>query len=295
MTAKQLLEACLIELSKQHAPSMRLEDFNYFINKAINQYVNKRYNIYDIGQQTSDDLRVLKSTSILDVNKSTYTNYYENIYETEFPTDYLHLLNFICVYKVNKNNKCFKKDTYVKYPAKRLTSDAWSIIMEDYYNKPTPQRPYYFIHNVNTSTTLPTNPITEKESKEYSGGTDGKLPRTIKLGTGTTSVVDRESTVRYGNASKIRCEIRYGEDDSVFTLSKVIIDYIKTPQEVKLTQDEMDLVEDTSQIIEFPDYVCHEIINELVILVMEHHSDPRLNTHAPVTQSIALPGQQQSK
>ena len=70
MTSKQIFEGLLSELSKVNAPSMLLQDFNYFINKAINQYINKRYNIYDINQQTTDDLRVLKSTCILDVTKS---------------------------------------------------------------------------------------------------------------------------------------------------------------------------------------------------------------------------------
>lgn len=46
---------------------MLLEDFNYFINKAVNQYINKKYNIYDINQQSTDDLRVLKATAIIPV------------------------------------------------------------------------------------------------------------------------------------------------------------------------------------------------------------------------------------
>jgi hypothetical protein len=41
MTARQMLEALLIELNKVNAPSLLLEDYNYFINKAINQYINK--------------------------------------------------------------------------------------------------------------------------------------------------------------------------------------------------------------------------------------------------------------
>lgn len=45
----------------------------------------------------------------------------------------------------------------------------------------------------------------------------------------------------------------------------------------------MDLTEDTSQIMEFPDYVCQEIINELVHIVMENGSNPRLQTHIPVS------------
>ena len=40
-----------------------------------------------------------------------------------------------------------------------------------------------------------------------------------------------------------------------------------------LTQEQLDYTEDNSQILEFPDYVCQEIINELVHLVMENNSD----------------------
>ena len=45
------------------------------------------------------------------------------------------------------------------------------------------------------------------------------------------------------------------------------------------TQEQIDLTEDTSQMMEFPDYVCQEIINELVHIVMENSSDPRMQTH----------------
>jgi hypothetical protein len=44
--------------------------------------------------------------------------------------------------------------------------------------------------------------------------------------------------------------------------------------------------------MEFPDYVCQEIINELVHIIMENSSDPRLQSHIPVSQSIANPAQQ---
>ena len=57
----------------------------------------------------------------------------------------------------------------------------------------------------------------------------------------------------------------------------------------------MDLTEDTSQIMEFPDYVCQEIINELVTLIMERDADPRTQSHQVVSQSIANPAQQQAQ
>jgi cell fate (sporulation/competence/biofilm development) regulator YlbF (YheA/YmcA/DUF963 family) len=87
-------------------------------------------------------------------------------------------------------------------------------------------------------------------------------------------------------------EIRYGTDNTVFELEKVYIDYIKAPQNIRLTQLEIDKTEDVSQMLEYPDYVCQEIINELVHLIMENISDQRLQTHPVVSQSIANPAQQ---
>ena len=47
--------------------------------------------------------------------------------------------------------------------------------------------------------------------------------------------------------------------------------------------------------MELPDYVCQEIINEMVLLVMARDADPRLSVQADVTQSIANPAQQQTQ
>jgi hypothetical protein len=141
MTARQVFEATLIELSKIQAPSLKLYEFNYLFNKAINQYINKVYNVYDINQQTTDDLRVLKATAFLtpkkvklgsgynsptyngkmadnqggeaktaaDVGDTTLSKTHSSIkslhgatYEIEMPMDYLHMLNCVCIYYVAK-------------------------------------------------------------------------------------------------------------------------------------------------------------------------------------------------
>lgn len=109
------------------------------------------------------------------------------------------------------------------------------------------------------------------------------------------SLVEKPQSIRHSNTTKVRCEIRYGKDDSVFKLVEVLVDYIKSPQYIRLTQEQLDLTEDTSQMMEFPDYICQEIINELVAIVMENTQDPRLQTHVAVTQSIAQPTQQQAQ
>lgn len=41
--------------------------------------------------------------------------------------------------------------------------------------------------------------------------------------------VERPAGQRFGNASQVRLEIRYGKDDSLFELASVYVDYIKTP------------------------------------------------------------------
>lgn len=108
------------------------------------------------------------------------------------------------------------------------------------------------------------------------------------------SLRQRGAGIRYGNRSEVRVEIRYGTDDSIFELAKVYVDYIKAPQHIRLTQKQVDLTEDSSQMLEYPDYVCQEILNELVHIIMENISDQRLQTHPVVSQSIANPAQAQA-
>lgn len=314
MTARQLYEGVLIELNKENAPNILLEDFNYFCNKAINNYINKRYNIYDINQQTTDDLRVLKATALLTPTK---VNTYNDLsmasnacYEVQMPTDYLHILNCICIYDVEQQYKCYNKGDTWRAAARRLTADMYSQVLDNFWNKPTYKRPYYYIHNVNQFTTIPTNPDTDPgigltQNKDGSLNTvnsgnfimnDSSPAKTITIDDHDQgSIVERAAGVRYGNISTVRCEIRYGSDDSIFKLKQVYVDYIKAPQQIRLTQLQIDRTNDTSQILEYPDYVCQEIINELVHLVMENISDQRLQTHPVVTQSIANPAQQQTE
>ena len=188
MSARELYEGVLIELNKENTSNIMLEDFNYFANKAINNYTNKRYNIYDVNQQTSDDLRVLKATAML---KPIKVNDYSGLslanganYEIVMPSDYLHLLNCICIYKVKKTYKCYNAGDTWRAPAKRLTADMYSQVIDNFWNKPTYKKPYYYIHNINsvkdtstsdsegvttvTRATVPTDPYNENTKK----GTD---------------------------------------------------------------------------------------------------------------------------
>lgn len=373
LTAREVWNGMLTELSKTSAPSLLLHEFNYYFNKAIRQYTNKQYNIYDVNQQTTDNLRVLKATAVLTPTLARYdqtlaagsAKLFGATYEVILPDDYLHMLNCICIYKMQKSYLCYDKGDTVDFAAKRLTADSWSVIINDYYNRPLPERPYYYIHNVNVGgkVSLPTNPYDEgrpgstdlaqkyevrphyiyvtkyetsadqgetwttvtkqysdkftlddfykltdqykrivetkvEKEQDYKAAVKSNLPRVITLsepgGDRQVNVVDQETGNRHANSSQVRCEIRYGRDNSVFRLDKVYVDYIKAPQTIRLTKEQVDMTEDTSQIMEFPDYVCQEIINELTTLIMARDADPRLQVQSQVTQSIANPAQQQT-
>lgn len=286
MTARQLFEYALIELNKVQAPSLLLEDYNYFINKAINQYINRVYNLYDINQQKTDDLRVLKSTAVLIPNiVSEYSGIelYSKVYEVDLPDDYLHILSCVVEYNVKKTFKCYTKDSKVQFGAKRLTADMFSQIINNYYMRPYYRNPYFYINNFTTNSTY----RTQDNQTPIDFTPSGTEP--------TPENIEKVAEQRYGNTNKVRMEIRYGKDNSLFELSKVYIDYLTSPQFIRLSQTQVDEVADNSQVLEFPDYVCQEIVNELVKLLMENASDPRLQTNIPVNQSIATPGQEQKK
>ena len=114
-------------------------------------------------------------------------------------------------------------------------------------------------------------------------------------GSETFSSIEKPAGSRHANSSRVKVEIRCGRDMSIiFSLSAVQIDYVIAPQCIRLTQEQLDSDEDISQVMEFPDYVNQEIVNELVNLVMRKINDPSLATHLQITQSIARPtGQQQ--
>lgn len=425
-----------------------MEDYNYFINKAINQYINKTYNTYDVNQQKTDDLRVLKGTAVLEPTLQTiYPTIIGNVsnsplymatYDVTLPDDYLHILNCLVEYKVLKRFKCYDPNTYVHFGAKRLTADMMGQIINNYFMRPSYDRPYYYINNVNITNKYPTSDtqieVTANSSTPYltdalsisnpagliegyinqgiyrlnsnnfvrvndfakpidlgtigdftnqlvsATRTSGKVDNLCQLqnltsptffsdlgitigstivstfeqftidtdtypastssldtvlavipySTGQAIILDngglllsdtnlvkiyafntpyiealgynaniqtanKNAELRYGNRSEVRMEIRFGKDDKVFQPSRIYVDYLKAPQFIRLTQDQVDTVEDNSQILEFPDYVVQEIINELTKILMENASDPRLQTHIPVNQSVASPQQEQQQ
>ena len=299
MTIRELYDYALIEMNKVEAPSLLLEDFNYFMNKAVQQYINKVYNRYDINQQSSDDLRVLKATTklpveILNLNvgeleeadeEDTKIGYAAKnkkfVYVANLPENYMHLLNCIVEFKVKAPFKCYSKGDHVDFPARRLTADMASGILHNAYMKPDYKRPYFYINNISDFEV-------GDQSTEIKNEADIDLN---EYGSDYSSVTDsvKPERTRKANVSKVRLEIRYGDDSSVFEPVAVYVDYIKAPMFIRLTYQEVTDTLDKTRPLEFPDYVCYEIVNEFVKLLMENASDPRLQTNYAINQTVADP------
>lgn len=301
MTARELYEYALIELNKLEAPSLLLEDYNYFINKAVQQYINLVYAKLEIDQQSTDDIRVLKASTVLKPVKLYENPSYSHLangmfkssYYVDLPEDYMHLLNCIVEYKVGVANfKCYNKGDMVYFAARKLTPDMYTQVLNNAYMRPMYKRPYYYLTNINTANTIVTNP-----------SMDTAILDANKENNETPSALVDSNNVpgdRLANPSIVRLELRYGNDDGVFVPNNIYVDYLKSPMYIRLTQEQINSTLDYSQVLEFPDYVCFEIANIFVRLLMENASDPRLQTNIPINNTIAAPAtiqaaQQQSQ
>lgn len=299
MTSREIYEAVLIELNKMGAPELLLDEFNYYINKGLYQYVNKRYSVYDANQQTTDDLQVLKDSSILIGDALKHVGLTQTIsngeiveakYEAKLPSTYFHLLNCVLTYTLEKDYRCWNKGYSINMPAKRLTADGYSSILNNAWLRPQFKNPYYVINNSKLKIEG------DWANSDRYVNTDVKDKLKIKAGmmpahnswkeTDTNTTPGNEVFNAGDEMSGPTMLIDYGKDNSIFKLTRVDVNYLKVPDRVRITPDQIDMTEDLSQVMEFPDYVCREVIKEVVSLIMLRNGDPSLQAHVAVNQSI---------
>jgi len=303
MTAREVYEGILIELEAEDAPEMQLDSFNYFINKGIYNYVNKRYNLFNSNQQVTDDLQVLKSPAsfsgdklILKGNTVTFTNgssITQALYNVQLPSNYYHLLNCIVTYELSSDFKGYKSGSFVQFAAKKINADAYASILNNAFLNPIYKRPYFNVLNDGNQI----NGDWKSNETKYDPDTVRKI---IDKKAGDTlahnafSDVDNSGTLNTGDTFVGPIlEINYGKDNSIFNLHKVDIDYLKVPSRIVLTAEQIDQTVDYSQVMEFPEYVCQQIIREIVLLVMAKDGSQKINLVASVNNTIPNGVQQQ--
>lgn len=259
MTIRDAYESVLIELNKVQAPSILIDDFIYYLNKAIQEYFNKRYNVFETDQQATDDLSRLNRMVVLHpVQKPDIV--YQTVWECELPDDYVHILNCTCVFNKSKD-PCGEVSTFFQGANKLDTSQA-SQVLTNYYMKPSTSRPYYY--------------IIYKDNDPYD-------PATINYPSNQKKIESKQY-IRYGNSTKPIMQILCGNEPNV--LNAVQIAYLTAPRYITLDKLDLDKVEDETPVLEFQDYVVNEIIKEVVKLIMENAKDERLQTVIPVNQSV---------
>lgn len=152
MTAREVYEGVLFDLNKAHAPAITVEEFVYFLNKAILAFVNERYNFYAVNQQLSDDLRVLLVEYVAEVLVNDIITDIDGVrYITKDMgvDDYLHIQSCDLIVKNTISN------VIKRYTAKRMTLDMYGAIYNNEYLKPALIRPYFLLLRAPDNNTIP--------------------------------------------------------------------------------------------------------------------------------------------
>lgn len=271
MTERGAYEAILTEIRKVKAPHVHLEDFNYFINKGIQEFINEEYARFETTQQTSD---ALNSITTFANYKFNYTNpllpltevsgndtvnntskfisgsrFNSKYVQINFPSNYLHLLSCVTDVKANFNYKCYPAGFIHSEGTKKYNADSASNTMSNAWLKPAFNRTFY------------------------------------KLLDHANIVVAPGSTQSANTILSPDMQIYYGSD-AKFTVDNIYIEYLRKPKVTLLTKNQIDLPLDTSAKLDFTDYVCNEIIKRTVKLVFENSKDPRIQAFVAVNSSI---------
>ena len=145
-TARKDYIDILTELNKEEAPTLYLEDYVYYYNKSISEYMKARYELFEVNQQLSDDMRCWKKEFI-----TNSLNIPINTIGTANGHSYRHLVSCIVDIELSRPvPSCSQPaNTTKSYKVTRMSSGIKAGILNNDYLKPTFYRPYFEIINNN--------------------------------------------------------------------------------------------------------------------------------------------------
>lgn len=265
MTEKQGYEFVLMELRKAKAPSLHLEEYNRMMTKGIQEHANLRYAQFQTTQQLSDDLAPLMTSA-----KFTLVEVLPLVLGDPY--------------------------TYSGGWAGGVTEPNITVTTgkkygSDFFRFKTPDDYWHMTGSHVTS-------FTRKPFKCHPAGFEFNNPSKRLTQDAANGIINNDflkpslerpyHSFNDGGANRVRPDLYYYVgDNSKFGIRTIYIDYLKEPQPVNLTVVQRDSPVDTSAVLEWPEYTCNEIIKNIVKLVLEMSSDPRLQTHPPTNKSIA--------
>jgi hypothetical protein len=255
MTEKQGYENVLMELRKAKAASLHLEDYNYWWNKGVQEYSNERYSLFEATQQLTDDLQALIVSTTLVLNYQNNTAQYAGSYsQSALPITFGKRYGSDFVRFASPTNYWHMTGSHVTSASLRpyKCHPAGYIV-----NNPSKRLTSNIANGVLNNTYL--KPSNERPYHSFLDGSNGNTKPDLLYFVG---------------------------DTSKFLVTEIAVDYLKEPRRINLTVSQRDLPLDTSATIEFPEYVCAEIVKRVVKLILEVSSDPRIATNPQVNNSI---------
>jgi len=282
MTIRELYRNTLIELNKEEASALYVEDFLYYANKAISWYTNTRYNQMDVSQQLSDDLRVLRTGPEevlfdpvkIEAARAEKATKCDDVCESTFTTCDDACGSDQACKEVCEANKVRCKQNCIKASKGNLA------IMEYNY-----RHLLNCIVKVKTSTTASVFGCDQKNntSREYAAK---RLTADRKAAILNNAFLDPQFYRPYYDIIGDTLHIKTGDESDDYNIEKVTIEYLRDPKIISLYPSQLLTLEDTTENMEFDDYINVEILNQIVVFIMEQGSDPRVSVTPMVNQSI---------
>lgn len=133
MEALKIYEAVLRELDRFGSPRYDVNDHNYFVNQAKDEIVEGLISLYEADQRLTEMLQgIVKQGEIIFNANSRTANRVKDL-----PLDFDSLKSCSVTFSIKESFSCFKKDSKVKLPARRLTEDAEMFSMTNSYYWPS--------------------------------------------------------------------------------------------------------------------------------------------------------------
>lgn len=280
----------LTELVKEESPTLYLEDFLYYYNKAISEYMKLRYEKFELTQQLTDDMRTWKevhTSSALTIDIDSIGKY----------------LGSEC----GECGECVDAEGCVELSVDscaHLTDEGLKHGCESYYLgkcnaesdkckeckgcKESKHRPYRHVLGAIIEVEL----LRPVRGCEQSANSTKKYKVTRSTSAKNAGIVDNcyldaKFYRPYFDIIGKTISIEVGDiNPKWIKIRNIRIEYLRQPAEVFMAEGVLEIEEDNSQELEFPTDVADEITKRCLMLILERQGNPRMQSNAGVNQTV---------
>lgn len=299
-TMYDVYESVLIELKKQESPEILLEDFLRFWHKSKWIFAGREVAKYqqDPNNLTADALQALTTSMLLRREGNVWkadipslssegdqlwgvSQQKDNVEDIVFklPHNYYHIMAVTIAYEVVKPFKCYSAGDKVTMGVNRTTAKKHSVFSNNIYASPSYRNPAFYLSDMPDALTAPT--VSQHDTLVVQGPADNS-------GAVVSTQANGAYSVSPGDVKKVwtepSIEIRVGKLSPNLRIKQVYIDYFRSPRKDVLTFEQLqNQTEDVSDVVEFPDHVCEEIIKILLQLLDVYNGNPAVGQRAQVS------------